>query len=232
MFRSIAGLIICLGAITAQSAVIEVNVTVSLAPSQIYNCLGDYGVTVPRCWVPGRQPSGQFDYPSFSPVTVEPGDTLRVVVSFADGYRLRWADDGLNIEPYYGDEFFGVTVLSSSGAIPVYGTFANSFSFTDPSGDLLGNDFAWNWSGGFDGLEVFSWEGGPRSLTDSYFEFSGFTSEFTLVTGSGLPATVDYVVPGLGSGMFSIIAPVPIPPAAWLFGSALGLMGWMRRKPP
>lgn len=23
---------------------------------------------------------------------------------------------------------------------------------------------------------------------------------------------------------------VPIPPAVWLFGSALGLMGWMRRK--
>jgi hypothetical protein len=26
------------------------------------------------------------------------------------------------------------------------------------------------------------------------------------------------------------LAPVPIPPAVWLFGSALGLMGWMRRK--
>ena len=26
------------------------------------------------------------------------------------------------------------------------------------------------------------------------------------------------------------IAVVPIPAAAWLFGSALGVMGWMRRK--
>ena len=26
------------------------------------------------------------------------------------------------------------------------------------------------------------------------------------------------------------IGVVPIPPAAWLFGSALGVMGWMRRK--
>lgn len=26
------------------------------------------------------------------------------------------------------------------------------------------------------------------------------------------------------------IAPVPIPTAVWLFGSALGVMGWMRRK--
>jgi hypothetical protein len=25
------------------------------------------------------------------------------------------------------------------------------------------------------------------------------------------------------------VAVVPIPPAVWLFGSALGVMGWMRR---
>lgn len=229
MLRCISVLILCLATVASQAAVTQVNLTVSLAPSQVYNCLAEYGVTVPRCWVPGRQPSGQFEYPSFSPVTVEPGDTFRVVVSFADGYRLRWADDGLVVGPY-GDEFFAVTALSSSGAIPVYGTFANSFSFTDPSGNLLDNNFSWNWSGGFDGLEVFSWEGGPRSLTDSYFEFSGFTSEFTLLTGSGLPATFDYVVPGLGSGLFSIIAPVPVPGAVWLFGSALGFMGLLRRK--
>ena len=28
----------------------------------------------------------------------------------------------------------------------------------------------------------------------------------------------------------NLTAPVPIPAAAWLFGSALGLLGWMRRK--
>jgi hypothetical protein len=27
-----------------------------------------------------------------------------------------------------------------------------------------------------------------------------------------------------------VLAPVPIPAAVWLFGSALGVMGWMRRK--
>ena len=33
------------------------------------------------------------------------------------------------------------------------------------------------------------------------------------------------------SGQVSVLQAVPIPAAAWLFGSALGLLGWLRRKP-
>jgi len=35
----------------------------------------------------------------------------------------------------------------------------------------------------------------------------------------------------VGSGSVTLFfGPVPVPPAAWLFGSALGLLAWMRRK--
>jgi hypothetical protein len=37
------------------------------------------------------------------------------------------------------------------------------------------------------------------------------------------------VTDALNHGTWTI-AVVPVPPAVWLFGSALGLMGWMRRK--
>lgn len=45
----------------------------------------------------------------------------------------------------------------------------------------------------------------------------------------GMPQNTDlrgvfYVGPN------ALFATVPVPPAVWLFGSALGLMGWMRRK--
>jgi len=40
-----------------------------------------------------------------------------------------------------------------------------------------------------------------------------------------LPAGVD-----LGVIPTNLVGVVPVPAAAWLFGSALGLLGWMRRK--
>jgi len=51
-------------------------------------------------------------------------------------------------------------------------------------------------------------------------------------------AEVRFIVLGLlgsgGAGFFDDatfdLAPIPVPAAVWLFGSALGLLGWMRRK--
>jgi hypothetical protein len=42
-------------------------------------------------------------------------------------------------------------------------------------------------------------------------------------------AGYDDALSGNTSGMFASV--VPIPAAVWLFGSALGFLGWMRRKP-
>ena len=41
---------------------------------------------------------------------------------------------------------------------------------------------------------------------------------------------LDNLVAAGGKFTSFTLAPVPIPPAVWLFGSALGVMGWMRRK--
>jgi hypothetical protein len=38
------------------------------------------------------------------------------------------------------------------------------------------------------------------------------------------------IIPGVTYGSASVGAPVPVPAAAWLFGSALGMLAWVRRR--
>jgi uncharacterized membrane protein len=54
---------------------------------------------------------------------------------------------------------------------------------------------------------------------------TGISDDGSVIVGYGLNAlgqTEAWMVTGFV---------VPLPPAVWLFGSALGVMGWMRRKP-
>ena len=59
----------------------------------------------------------------------------------------------------------------------------------------------------------------PTVLTDSSL-FADLT--FMSVTAAG---TIELLVSSDGS-----LAPIPVPAAVWLFGSALGLLGWARRR--
>jgi hypothetical protein len=52
-----------------------------------------------------------------------------------------------------------------------------------------------------------------------------FNSGFAFATSAG-----PLIIYSSSESIFSATSAVPIPPAVWLFGSALGLMGWLRRK--
>jgi len=77
--------------------------------------------------------------------------------------------------------------------------------------------------------------GGPLAVTSDYQNFM-----FSTVAGPDVSGGVTFQIgavcgadPGCSSEVFVdnvSVNVVPIPAAAWLFGSALGLLGWIRRK--
>ncbi|MGI9342510.1 MAG: VPLPA-CTERM sorting domain-containing protein [Gammaproteobacteria bacterium] len=71
--------------------------------------------------------------------------------------------------------------------------------------------------------------GGPvGSIADYDFGLTGVTG--TGMSFGDLVKIGNGIEVGIPSGELMTFQVVPVPAAAWLFGSALGLLGWMRRK--
>ena len=57
---------------------------------------------------------------------------------------------------------------------------------------------------------------------------SAYTLEFAAICGASQTCFSNYDIDNVV--ILADIAPIPVPAAVWLFGSALGMLGWMRRR--
>jgi len=117
------------------------------------------------------------------------------------------------------------------------GSFLSSVNFSGCGGYSFGANFVDESTTTYSGTSVSQTIGGddvslgsPRDISAFDFQLMKWDGS-TLVIGNGLP-----LIPGGGGVQLcfgSVEANcqvVPVPAAAWLFGSALGILGWTRRR--
>jgi hypothetical protein len=159
--------------------------------------------------------------------------------------------DGINACPTELSRISGYFDVSSELAADTFypGTLAmEGFSFTDGlsvSTDssidhLLNFEIQTDSSGDIDSwFMIFAAAGGQGTLLDAGDWMTMWSTwgrpqfanqDVTRYCGYDACAGVSLITNGVQPGTWTMTA-VPIPAAAWLFGSALGLLGWMRRKP-
>jgi hypothetical protein len=142
---------------------------------------------------------------------------------------------------YTGGNTLGFTPGSPAG---VTGSCANiggtggTACANELAGLQSGTGSAWDWQGIAPGFVVSDLFIGSNIFNLDIGGASGHPGVAWTVNGNNISAQVASSLPGAPptlntayQGQFQLqIAPIPIPAAAWLFGSALGLLGWARRR--
>lgn len=111
------------------------------------------------------------------------------------------------------------TFLSTVGA-----SGCGGYSFNDGV-----NDSTTTWGPGLATAQTIG--GDDTSTTDGVRGISNAYDGYDLISWDGVTLVLGSTIPlGTGGANQLVFSAVPVPAAVWLFGSALGLLGWARRR--
>jgi probable HAF family extracellular repeat protein len=136
---------------------------------------------------------------------------------------VRWTNQGaatLLGQVPGGDRGSVARAVSADGSVIV------GMSLFNPDDPLTGSEaFVWTPEAGMQSLfSVLLMQGATGLSGWTLLDATGVSADGRTIAGYGRSPT------GISQAFVVTLKSIPIPPAVWLFGSALGVMGWLRRK--
>lgn len=141
-----------------------------------------------------------------------------------DGFVLDASPGGGPANGTFFECIEGVFGPQNLGGIALCGAYRFGMNFIDESLPTWGPGLAFQ-----KGLNANPIAGGDDTDNGTQQNLNSLFDGASLQSWDGTTLVVGNFVSGVDGTQFTYQV-VPVPAAAWLFGSALGLLGWMRRK--